>query len=333
MKNSSQFISESVFRANIKYSELQNETKELFFKCLYEGRDLDYFKAKLEQLWGNIDRSILQQELDEYEAMIHEYNVNDREIIKEEDNGSMIFALIPISEALKQEKRFVKLKIKEYEDTLNSKGYQNNKQEYLKLKVKKYNNQIVPYYVYDKNTGELNYIRYVQLSTYEAMIHNTNLVRTGWNTTINDADSVGISKFWIPYHSFSCEHCLAHQNRILTKEEVIDLIGMAEEQDGDILHPNCKCQIVMYDFGTRFNRPKYSNMELKEQYTIRQKVNTLTLAKDRLRTDMKIQQMLGNIAEVDKLNQKRNKINSEIRDLKEALPTDSLKKQVVAINR
>ena len=48
---------------------------------------------------------------------------------------------------------------------------------------------------------------------------------------------------------------------------------------------------------------------------------------------MKIQKKLGNEDEVDKLNQKRNKINKSIRELKEALPTDELKKQVVAINR
>ena len=46
-----------------------------------------------------------------------------------------------------------------------------------------------------------------------------------------------------------------------------------------------------------------------------------------------IQQRLGNEDQVDILNQQRNKINKEIRKLKEALPTTELKKQVVAINR
>ena len=66
---------------------------------------------------------------------------------------------------------------------------------------------------------------------------------------------------------------------------------------------------------------------------VRQKVNTLTLRKQDILTDMKIQKRLGNEDEVDILNQKRNKINKSIRELKEALPTEELKKQVVAINR
>ena len=48
---------------------------------------------------------------------------------------------------------------------------------------------------------------------------------------------------------------------------------------------------------------------------------------------MKIQKGLGNQDEVDNLNSTRNRINKEIRELKEALPTAELQKQVVAINR
>ena len=73
--------------------------------------------------------------------------------------------------------------------------------------------------------------------------------------------------------------------------------------------------------------------EIEEQYNIRQKVNSLTLKKSRIITDMKIEKMLGNEEKYDKLNQKRNAINKNIRDLKEELPSTSLKKQVGAINR
>ena len=331
MKNSSQFISESVFRVNIKYARLQNETKELFFKCLEESRELAYFKAKLEKLWAGVDRKYYQEELNEYEALIHEINMMGKEHIEivPDYEGTTLFALIPLSVSMKQENRFIKIKEKEYNNSINSKAYEVNKEEYLKMKVQRYNNQVVPYY--SKTDGKL--LRYVQLSTYESMIHNTNLTRAGWNTTLNDGDRVGIRKYYIPYHSFSCPHCIDHQNKIMTKEEVIDLVGDVEEQEGDILHPNCKCTLTFYDSYSKFNKPKYSDEELEEQYNIRQKVNTLTLKKEEVATDMRIQKMLGNQDEVDKLNQQRNKINKEIRELKEALPTESLRKQVVAINR
>ena len=76
-----------------------------------------------------------------------------------------------------------------------------------------------------------------------------------------------------------------------------------------------------------------NRQQAEEEYEIRQKVNGLTLEKERLLTDIKIQKSLGNYDEVDKLNSQRNKINSSIRELKEQLPTEELRKQVVAINR
>ena len=113
------------------------------------------------------------------------------------------------------------------------------------------------------------------------------------------------------------------------------LVGKLEEQRGDILHPNCKCTLLIYDAtkkGKKY-KSKYDSEEKEEFYHIRQQVNTLTLEKSRIATDIKIQKQLGNMDEVDKLNQLRNKVNAQIRELKNSLPNDELKKQVVAINR
>ena len=166
------------------------------------------------------------------------------------------------------------------------------------------------------------------------MIHNTNLTRAGWNETYKNAQEVGQELFWIPYHAFSCEHCLQYQNRILTIREVRNIARKGEDTKGDLLHPNCKCELTFYFPGeTKFNKPKYSTGELQEQYDIRQKTNSLTLQKEKLKADIKIQKSLGNQDEVDKLNQQRNKINKEIRNLQLDLPTKELQKQVIAINR
>lgn len=333
MKNSN-FISESVFNVNVNYVRLQNQTKELFFKCLEENRDVEYFKAKIRELWGKVDYSYQEEQINEYEALIHSQNV---EVIKEEKpkEKEIFLPLVPTSAVFKIDKKFVEVKVREYNTSYNSYAYHNDKQEYLKLKVKKYNNQIVPYY--SKETGEI--IRYVQPSTYNSMIHNTNLTRAGWNTTLNDADRVGVEYFVIKYHPFSCPHCVAHQNIIMSKQEVIELAGVADEADQDILHPNCKCELRMVDSSFDLDeiespfRYNFTNEEKEEIYNIRQKTNSLTLRKEEVITDMKIQKMLGNQDEVDKLNQQRNKINKEIRELKEALPTKELQIQVVAINR
>ena len=331
MTSSNDYINESVFNTNLKYVRLQNKTKELFFKCLDEGRDLDYFKEELEKIWGNVDHKFFKAQLEEYENIVHRENLNSLDI--KEDIPKVIntfIGLVALGIILKQEKKFITLKEREYKLSLKSNAYKVAKDEYLKNKVQKYTNQIVPYF--SKTTGKK--IRDVQLSTYTAMIHNTNLTRAGWNTTISDAENLGYREFYIPPHSFSCPYCAYYQGRPLSVDEVTSYLGLeAEEQEGDILHPNCKCVLAIYSWGMNIRKQKYTPMELQQQYDIRQKTNSLTLKKEQLLSDIKIQKSLGNYDEVDKLNSQRNKINSQIRELKEQLPTKELQKQVTAINR
>ena len=327
MKKSS--IADKVFSVNLNYVRLQDKTKELFFRYLDENRSVDEFKAELTKIWGNVDYSYLEKQISEYEAEIHERNTGEKkEDYKQKKDFVKYLPLVAIAVIQSVDKKFQNIKLREYSNATNSYSYKNDKQEYLKLKVKKYNDDIVPYY--SQTTGEL--VRLVQPSTYNAMIQNTNLTRSGWNTTLNDGDDLGQAMFYIPSHSFSCPHCVEHQEIPMTKEEVINLIGVDEETSGDILHPNCKCELTFYEKNTRL-RPIENKGQLEEEYKIRQKVNTLTLKKERVLTDMKIQKGLGNQDEVDNLNSTRNRINKEIRELKEALPTAELQKQVVAINR
>lgn len=322
MKNSN-FISEKVFETNLNYVRLQNQTKELFIKCLDEGKNLDYFKTELEELWDKVDYSYLTDQINEYEALIHEINTGKKvDDIKKLDIKEFL-PLVAISVIIETDKKFQKIKEKEYKTSINSYGYKTDKQEYLKRKVKKYDNQTVPYY--SKN-GEL--IRYVQPSTYNSMIHNTNLTRAGWNTTLSDGYED--QKYYIPSHSFSCPECSDMQNKPMTYKEVMNIIGKADEGDQELLHPNCKCVLTFY---RNEKLPKINKSKVEEEYHIRQKANTLTLRKEEILNDMKIQKELGNQDELDKLNQQRNRINKEIRELKEALPTTELQKQVVAINR
>ena len=230
---------------------------------------------------------------------------------------------------LATEKKFTNYVKRDYKRTLKSPAYRMDKNQYLKLKVAKYKDEkIIPYY--SSKTGEV--IRHVSPATYNAMIHNTNMTRTAWNTTLNDADYLGYKEFYIPYHSFSCPHCIEHQGKTLTEADVMELVGKAEEQEGDILHPNCKC-VLLIKSGRIKTKSRFSDGEKEEFYNIRQKVNTLTLEKSRILTDMKIQKDLGNMDEYDRLNQKRNQVNAQIRELKDMLPTEELRKQVVAINR
>lgn len=345
MKSSN--IADSVYRVNLEYVILQNKTKELFFQCLDEERDVEYFNYRLKQLWGNVDHSFMRDEIREYEQIIHEQDLRLAETQEEDIEESKYkeyLKLVPIAVVIGVESKFIKQKQKEYKRSIKTiqriesratdseiSKYNTEiaKNEYLKQKVQRYTSQIVPYF--SKTTGEK--IRDVELSTYCSMIHNTNLTRTGWNTTLNDAENLQQKKFIIPYHSFSCPYCVAHQNKVLDTKQVMKLIGHIEEQEGDILHPNCKCILTFYDKGIKYKKATYSKGELEEQYQIRQKVNSLTLEQEKLSADIRIQNSLGNRDEADNLKQQKKKINQEIKKLQEALPTTELKKQVVAINR
>ena len=250
---SSSFINESVFTTNLKILRKQNETKELFFRCLDEDREYSYFKKELEKIWDSIDYSFLQKQLDKYEEIIHEQNIDGKQITEVEptENGlEVLFALVPLTVILNQEERLKRFKLRDYKKALESYAYKTDKDEYLKLKVKKYTDNIVEYVSHEGKKS-----RYVGLNTYASMIHNTNMTRTAWNTTFKDADRLGIERFYIPYHSFSCPECIEHQNIIYTKEQIlriVDEVNEAEEegsQSGDILHPNCKCVLVMLNNG------------------------------------------------------------------------------------
>lgn len=340
MKSSSDYINDSVYKVNKNYAKLQNKTEELFFQCLDEGRDVNYFIYKLDEIWGKIDHSFIDEQINEYIEIIHKQNLEQLEIqedkTKSKINMKAVVGLTLLgtlllnnkNKMIESEKRFEKIITKRYENYYNSLGYQHNKEEYLKLKVAQYDNQVIPYF---NENGEV--IRYVQLSTYEAMIQNTNLTRSAWNSTINDGLNLGYARFWIPPHLFSCDKCSEWQGKILNAKEVMDFVSHVEEQEGDILHPNCKCSLLIYTNDTELRKQELSKTEIDEYYKIRQQVNSLTLKKDRLLTDLRVQRRLGNQDEIDKLNSQRNKVNTQIRELINELPTEEMKKKVVAINR
>lgn len=330
MKNSSQYINEKVYQVNKKFSKLQNKTEELFFRCLDEGRSLEYFYKKLDDIWGNIDHSFIDKEINEYADLIEKNNLyytkTDKTVKGSKISSTILFA-IGLGIFFASEKKFVSMIKKRYKSYYNSPEYKRNKDEYLKRKVKTYDNLVIPYF--DKYG---NIIRYVQLSTYLSMRYNTEMTRAGWERTIEDAELMGYNKFWIPPHAFSCEHCVDYQGKLLSLNEVIDFTE-AEEHEGDILHPNCKCELLIYTPMTKLIKQNLSMEQIEEYYNIRQQINSLTLKKERILTDMRIQKRLGNMDEFDKLNQQRNRINTQIRELINKLPTKELQTKVVAINR
>lgn len=329
MKSSS--IADSVFSVNLNYAQLQNKSKELFFRCLDEGRSEEYFEQELRKIWGNNDTKYLENEIAEYRAYLYQEHTG-KKMTTEEKKRIEIVDVIKIAGAIVlANELYKKAKTKEYKLRLNSYGYKTNKEEYLEKLVPKYSNDIKPYYRQGEPKTRENLVRYVSPNTYNSMVYNTVLTRNGWIQTLNDADEMDVEYLYIPSHSFSCPYCAEYQEKPMTIKQCYDLLGTADEQEGDLLHPNCKCELVFYDKGTKLKRLNMGKIE--EQYHIRQQVNSLTLKKEELLSDKRIYKRLGSQEDIDKTNQQIKKINSSIKDLQSALPTTELKKQVVAINR
>lgn len=340
MKSSSELISKQVFSVNAFYTKKQNETKILFFKCLKEKKSEEYFSKEVSKIWDGVDHKFMDKQLLKLKELVHSNNVEEALNIgrlKKKYDPTMdwiiedeYFRLTPESEFQRFEQRFKNNAEKIYNRSYGSMDSQGD--TYIDDRMKTYNkdvNQVVSYF--DK-AGRV--VRQVQLSSYLSMIHNTNLTRAGWNQTIGDSAFLERTSFIIPYHSFSCPHCLAYQNRILSLDEVMEKIGdTAIDSQGDLLHPNCKCTLSIYWDSSQKQTARYTEEESKELYKLRQKVNTLTLEKSNLRTDMKIYKDLGDEASADKCRQRINAINRTIRDIKKDLPTDELKKQITAIYR
>ena len=233
-----------------------NKTKELYFRCLDEGRSAEYFSKEVSKIWDNVDHRFMDKQIAKLQEMVHNNNVEQAINLGRFKNKQYLetldwvyddefFKLTPESDFIAFEKRFKKNVITNYEVAINS-IKNTDKEEYLLKKMDKYNNQVnqvVAYY--HKGTDKL--FRYVKLSSYLAMVHNTDLTRSAWNTTLNDASNLGREMFIIPFHPFSCLECYKYQNVPLTRYQVEQLFGVeARQQSGNILHPNCKCTLDIY---------------------------------------------------------------------------------------
>lgn len=350
MKKSSKLISDYVYLVNVYYTNKQNKTKILYFTFLDEGKSVEEFEQELNKIWNNIDHRFMKTQLEKLKKMVNVENIEEAINLgrlngKYKETGYWViddeyFRLTPETDFIDYEKRFKQNVLTNYKSARKSIDLPTiDRETYLVERIENYNknvNQVVSYFSksVDPVTKRHKFVRHVSLATYLSMIHNVNLTRSGWNQTMSDSKKLDRELYYIPYHPFSCLECSLWQNRILTKQMVENIIGVeAMQQQGDILHPNCKCTLSIYWDLRQIEKPRYTPGEIEDQYKIRQKVNSLTLEKSNLRADLKIANSLGDGSKADSIKSKISVINRNIRKLRAELPTDELKKQVVAIKR
>lgn len=308
------FIEDSVYYSSQQYYKLIFKTKRLFFQCLEEDKPLKYFKTEANKIWGNVDHKYMKQRIKELEEMISAKNIDGHEIINPNAKFAEVFKLEP-------ERRFIEVERK-YEETIEkyykgrsktlSNGYV-DKQAYLTKLVKSYDDTqaIIPYYNQDGTIRS-----YHNIASYNSMLYNVNLNRSGWNRTIYDSNLLDNDLVYLPAHPYACPLCMEWQGRIYsvsgksTKYPPKDLAI-----DGGVGHPNCKHQWTIYWGEDQKQDDIYKSKEWIQKYEQKQKTQSLQLERTKLKNDREIYKKIGNYEEVDKTNSKIKKINSKIKEL------------------
>ena len=345
MVNKSHIIGKLVFDIVANYNQRQNDTKLAYFKYLSNGKSVKDFEKVADKLWDNIDHKFMDKQIEKLQDIVHKENVKlaiehgsiekSKQVV--ENDAKKYLKLVPESEFNKVEEKFKNRVVKSYSKSLKtSESSELDIDTYLAKKLDSYDKEVNQAIAYFSKDGGI--ARYVDVSSYLSMLHNTNLTRSAWNTTLSDADRLGAEWFIIPPHPFSCDECASVQGIPMSLDEVYSEFGVDEETDGELLHPNCKCTLsILWDTSQlediRKDLSEYDDEDREEQYEIRQKVNSASLQRDRIENDYKIAKALGNDGLADKYESKINKLNNKISELVNSLPTKSLKKQVEAINR
>lgn len=338
-------IGKMVYDTVYKYTKLQNKTKMLYFNYLSRNKSVSDFSKQVDKLWRDLDHSFMDKQIDKLQETVHDENVKlavaFHKVKKEADTkfkkaDTTYYKIVPESEFRKVENKFADRVVSNYKKSSISKDKLDS-DTYLEKKLESYDSEVNKVVAYYNKNNEV--VRHVDVSTYLSMLHNTNLTRSAWDQTMVDADKLGAQYFMIPTHPFSCEDCAEFQGIALSRDEVEEYFGLgAEDQVGELLHPNCKCTLsILWDpsqleSSQKYNE-KYDLEEQEEMYEIRQKVNGLSLMIERNQNDIDIARMLGNNGLVDELNNKNAILEKKEKELVNRLPTNSLKKQVEAVNR
>lgn len=309
------FINDSVYYTQTEYYKLINKTKELFFYSLQEQKPASYFKKEANKIWGNIDHSYMEQRIQELEEMISAKNLEGRKILNPNAKFEQIFPLDSESKYIDIERKYEKVVNKYYKDRLKTinNGFV-DKETYLTNLIKKYDKMqsIIPYY--NKN-GTIR--SYHNIASYNSMVYNTNLTKTGWNRTLYDSKLLENDLVYLPAHPGACPLCMQFQGKVYSisgKNPKYPKQSIAIE--GGVGHPNCKHEWVLYWDSSQIQEDKFNDIAWEEYYERKQKIQSLQLERTNLKVDKRILESIGNYGEADKVQAKIRALNSKIKELK-----------------
>ena len=297
-----------------KYDKKLNKTELTYFRNLLEEKSPQEMLEYLNKEY-TIDHTYMIKAIDEIKQLIKKKDkIKTLEAIR--DIIPNLLEINPIEDFKRSELDYAQRVLNKYTQDLADIKMQKDKTQYLTTKIKTYTRNVEQYIPYFHN----GFVWSMQnLATYNSMLYNVNLTRTAWNQSYKDSILLENDKFIINTHPFACPHCLQHQGKIYTRQELEDIIGIAVEDGAkEILHPNCKCTLSIYWDKSQLER---QNKTTEEDYRLDQKAKSLQRQINKRRTEKQAFEDIGNEEMADERRKQLSRMYEELRGIKGQMET------------
>lgn len=292
-----------------KYDKKLNQTELTYFRNLLEEKSPQEMLNYLTDEY-TIDHTYMIKAIEEIkQIIIKKDKIKTLPMLR--DTLPNLLEINPIEDFKRGELDYAQRVLNKYIEDLAELKNQVDKTEFLTTKIRTYTKNVEQYIPYFHN----GFVWSMQnLATYNSMLYNVNLTRTAWNQSYKDSIILGNDKFIINTHPFACPHCLEHQGKIYTREELEDIIGVAVEDGAkEILHPNCKCTLSIYWDKSQLEG---QNKTTEADYELDQRAKSLQRQINKRRTEKIAFEEIGNDVMADKRRKELSRMYSELRGIK-----------------
>lgn len=297
-----------------KYDKKLNQTELTYFRNLLEQKSPQEMLEYLQKEY-TIDHSYMIQAIEEIKQIIIKKD-KIKTLPALRDIIPNLLGINPIEDFKRSELDYAQRVLNKYIEDLEEIQKQKDKTEFLTTKIRTYTRNVEQYIPYFHN----GFVWSMQnLATYNSMLYNVNLTRTAWNQSYKDSVLLENDKFIINTHPFACPHCLQHQGKIYTRQELEDIVGVAVEDGAkEILHPNCKCTLSIYWDKSQLESQRKTT---EADYELDQKAKSLQRQINKRRTEKIAFEEIGNDVMADKRRKELTRMYAELRGIKGQMET------------
>lgn len=310
----SQEIKDDVYKYKKKTTKFMDKVKTAFFVYLIAKKGTELYNKRVDKEYEVYIKDIEKL----VKASLKKFDIKD--VDTSTVNDIMERFKIDRNSTKTEDDKYIQVIKKFYSKTLKTldKKWISEK-DYLSAKVSEFD-KVEKVVRYNRIKKDGNFV-YFDIASYDSMVFNTNLTRTGIRETIKDSLIRDYDVVYIDPHPFSCPLCQTLQGKFysITGETAVyqgmEIMSLEEAQNQGLFHPNCT-HIPRKAYPEDRVSDRYTSEIWEERYNVRQKLNAIELDKERLKSDIAIYERLGNMQEVDKGKQKLKRYNEKIRELK-----------------